>query len=200
MIASLDGLVTEIDLNSITLEVNGVGYQVFIPNKVLTTLTIGNPLKLFTAEIIREDSHTLFGFPDKDTKLLFVTLQSVSGVGPKLALEITNTFSLDQLKIIIINSDIKSLTQISGVGKKVAERLHIELKDKLDKLFVQNKTAAAPDKYPVLNSNLQLTEALASLGFDKKLSQPIVENVLIKHPDIPIETALKLALKELDKK
>lgn len=131
MIAFVRGPVAAIGLDSAVIEVGGVGLQVYCHPGTLATLRPGQEFKLATSMVVREDSLTLYGFSDADEKELFELLQTASGVGPKLAQAALAVLSPDQLRQAVASEDLGMLVKIPGVGKKVAQRLVLELKDKI---------------------------------------------------------------------
>ena len=142
MIASLRGEVLFVDADQAVIEVGGVGYRVRMSAAGLAGLPESGEVFLHVFTSVREDAIELFGFTDPDEKRMFVLLNSVSGVGPKLALNILSGASCADLHQAIVGGDVAALTRLQGIGKKTAERLCLELKDKLD--FVPQAPAAMP--------------------------------------------------------
>lgn len=134
MIYQLTGVIADLAEDFVVIDVKGVGYQVFISTLVRDTLSIDSSIKLQTYHHIREDNQTLFGFLNADERAMFISLISVSGVGPKAGLKILSQFPLDTLMQLIVKEDVTSLTHVPGIGKKTAERVIIELKDKIAKM------------------------------------------------------------------
>ncbi|NBV41912.1 Holliday junction branch migration protein RuvA, partial [bacterium] len=136
MIQFLSGILSEATEENIVVECGGVGYEVSVPTTVIANLpSIGDSIKIFTHHYIREDSQSLYGFLRTQDRLLFGTLISVSGVGPKVGIRFFSAMHADQLVNAIVAEDVRLLTSVPGVGKKLAERVIIELKDKLPKLY-----------------------------------------------------------------
>ena len=134
MIYQLSGTVADIAEDFVVLDVQGVGYQVFVSALVRDTLSSEMSVKLHTYHHIREDVQLLFGFLNTDERAMFISLISVSGVGPKAGLKILSQLPLEPLMQAIVKEDIASLTHVPGIGKKTAERIIIELKDKISKM------------------------------------------------------------------
>jgi Holliday junction DNA helicase RuvA len=131
MIATLNGVVSEKLANVVVLDVAGLGYGLYVTNEDYGILASGQPAKVYVYEHIREQSHDLFGFVTLDTKNLFEQLLGVNGVGPKMALAVLSVGSGSSVRIAIAGGDTKYIQQASGVGKRVAERIVVELKDKV---------------------------------------------------------------------
>ncbi len=164
MIATLTGVVAEKTLDQLVLDVNGVGYGLLVTTEDNGRLNSGEQAKLYVHEHIRENAHDLFGFVAQDTKQLFELLLSVNGVGPKMALAVLNTGSANDVRAAIAGGDVKSIQKASGVGKRVAERVVVDLKDKVGLAGVDLSTTG------ILQADANLlkdeaVEALVSLGY-----------------------------------
>src|SRR5581483_3445057 len=131
MISSLSGSVRHKEVNSVVVDVNGVGYKVFVPTDVALETTLSQPVFLWTYLAVRENSLDLFGFLEKETLNTFELLITISGIGPKTALGILNIVSPATLRQAVASGDTSYLTRVSGIGKKNAEKIVLELKDKL---------------------------------------------------------------------
>ncbi|MFM8752376.1 MAG: Holliday junction branch migration protein RuvA, partial [Actinomycetota bacterium] len=130
MIAQLAGSILDIRLNRITVSVSGVGYEVIVAPELATEVRVGDSITLHTSLVVREDSWTLYGFQSTDAKLLFEELQSVTGIGPKVASALLAVYSPEELRTAIASQDNAALERVPGIGKKVASRIILELKDK----------------------------------------------------------------------
>lgn len=169
MIAYLQGLLIEKHMTSIILEVSGIGYEIFVPLSTLWKLNDLNQfVKLHTQFIVREDAHTLYGFLNVLEKQLFVQLIKVNGIGPKVALAILSGLTVDECHQAILTQNIQAFVAIPGIGKKTAERLMIELQDKIPKLL----SSALPRR-----SQQEALEALLSLGYSAKEAQKAIAGV-----------------------
>ena len=131
MISSVRGEVLEVALDHVVIEAAGIGYRVNATPSTLATLRRGSQARLVTAMIVREDSMTLYGFGDSDTRDLFLTLLSVSGVGPRLAMATLAVHDAPALRQALADSDVAALTRVPGIGKRGAERMVLELRDKI---------------------------------------------------------------------
>lgn len=136
MISHLNGTLEHIDQAHVVIDVGSVGYQVKVPSSVINRLPkVGDNVKLFTIQVVREDDISLYGFMSKEERALFSLFLSVSGVGPKLALALISGFSIDRLVSAIAQADVALLSSISGIGRKTAERIVVELKEKIGKAY-----------------------------------------------------------------
>ncbi|MFT3662528.1 MAG: Holliday junction branch migration protein RuvA [Gordonia sp. (in: high G+C Gram-positive bacteria)] len=191
MIASVSGEVLDIALDHAVVECAGVGYRVLATPPTLATLRRGEHVRLMTAMIVREDSMTLYGFTDPDARELFGVLQTVTGVGPRLAMATLAVLEPDRLRRALADSDSKALTAVPGIGKRVAERLVVELRDKVA------APAGAPGGAPPAAASgvgVQVAEALVGLGFTENAAQQVVARVLEAQPDADSQAALRAAL------
>jgi Holliday junction DNA helicase RuvA len=180
MIASVRGTVAALGPDGAVVEVGGVGLSVSCSPGTLARLRVGEPARLATSLVVREDSLTLYGFADDDERALFELLQTANGVGPKLAQTMLAVHSPRELRRAIATSDFASLTHVPGIGRKGAERIVIELRDRIGSIDGSDHampsgaglTAVAPWRD-------QLTHALAGLGFSGKEASDAIEVVAI---------------------
>jgi Holliday junction DNA helicase RuvA len=176
MISSVRGEVLEVALDHVVIEAAGIGYRVNATPSTLATLRQGSEARLVTAMIVREDSMTLYGFSDADTRDLFLTLLSVSGVGPRLGMATLAVYDAAALRQALADSDVAALTRVPGIGKRGAERMVVELRDKVGMVG----TTAAPAG-AALNGNVvrsPVVEALVGLGFAAKQAEEATDKVL----------------------
>jgi holliday junction DNA helicase RuvA len=195
MIASVRGEVLDIALDHVVIEAAGVGYKVMAAPSTLATLRRGSEARLITAMIVREDSMTLYGFSDADARDLFLTLLGVSGVGPKIALATLAVYDAPSLRRALADGDVTALTRVPGIGKRGAERMVLELRDKIGPV---TSTGA-----PVLNGHSvrgPVVEALVGLGFAVKQAEEATDKVLANEPEATQSTALRSALSMLGNK
>lgn len=195
MIVSLRGTVIDITAHHAVIECAGVGYQVLATPITLGHLTHGAETFILVTMIVREESQTLYGFLDAPTRDMFATLQTVSGLGPKLALAAQSVYTTPELAHAITHGDTKTLQKIPGVGKRMAERMVVDLKDKV-------ATYAAPETpapVPHTDTYEQVLEALASLGFAEKTAEPVLATVLAADPTLTTPAALRASLNLLGK-
>jgi Holliday junction DNA helicase RuvA len=177
MISSVRGPVLTIGLDHAVVEVGGVGLAVRATPATLATLRRGEEAQLATALVVREDSLTLYGFADTETSELFGLLQTVSGVGPRLALATLAVLEPNALRAALADGDLKTLTRVPGIGRKGAERLVIELRDKVD--AAPSGSAGGQVSATVVPSGRDhVVEALVGLGFPAKQAEQTVDAVL----------------------
>ncbi|MFD0200601.1 MULTISPECIES: Holliday junction branch migration protein RuvA [Saccharothrix] len=196
MISSLRGQVLSIGLDHVVVEVGGVGYAVQATPATLATLRRGEETLLATALVVREDSLTLFGFADTEARELFGLLQTVSGIGPRLALATLAVLEPDKLRAALAEGNITVLTQVPGIGRKGAERLIIELRDKVGQL-APAPTATGDHTGQV---RAQVTEALLGLGFPAKQAEQAVDAVLAADGTLGTSEVLRRSLATLGRK
>lgn len=179
--------------------VGGVGYRVFVSVPTASKLAVGQEATLHTYTHVREDALLLYGFSDLTEQELFEILLSVSGVGPKLALAILSQLAVDRFVRAILHAEVKVLTQVTGVGKKTAERLILELKDRLKSWEVSTAASEPADAVPTASAGLHddVTAALIGLGYSAEHSHSVVLSVLEENPDATLELTLRAALKRL---
>jgi Holliday junction DNA helicase RuvA len=172
MIAQLTGTVRHLTTEKVVVEVGGVGYSLSITPVTSSKITMGSVLTISTTLVVREDSMTLFGFLDSHERDLYETLQTVTGIGPKVALAITGALSPDDLARAIAAEDIAAIEKVPGIGRKGAQRLILELKGKL--------VSDAPHSPRAVNSPVrdQLLAALTGLGFSAKESDIAINSTL----------------------
>lgn len=175
MIASVRGQVISVELDHAVVEVGGVGLAVHAVPATLATLRRGEPAKLATSLVVREDSLTLYGFADAAARELFVLLQTVSGVGPRLALAMLAVLEPDALRTALAEGDLMMLTRVPGIGRKGAERLILELRDRVGAL---GASASGPASGGGGAVRTQVTEALVGLGFAARQAEQAVDTVL----------------------
>lgn len=189
MIGRIKGILIDKKAPDVLIDVNGVYYEVQMPMSSIYELPNLNEIVIIqTHLIIREDAHLLFGFITEEEKNMFKELIKVNGVGAKLALNILSTMSIQEFINAIQNSDITSLTKIPKVGKKMAERLLIEISDKFDNLLVENKNIHNSIKEDSIN-------ALVSLGYNIKQASDMIDNIY--NEGSSSEELIKEALKKM---
>ena len=177
MIASLFGRVRSLQSDRVVIEVGGVGLSVNITAATSARLSLGNDAQFFTSLVVREDSLTLYGFLDDSSRLLFDLVQTVSGIGPKVALSILGVMTPEDLGSAIAQENVKAIERVPGIGHKGAQRLILELKGKIPHHSVGPRLGHLPAWRE------QLTSALTSLGFSAKEADVAVANLLLSMQD-----------------
>lgn len=190
MIATLNGVVEEKLDDVVVLDVNGIGYGIFVTLEDSAKLKQGENNRLYIYEHIREQSHDLFGFLNRDTQNLFQRLLEVNGVGPKMALNMLSIGSSSELKQAIAGGDVKYITQASGVGRKVAERVVVDLKDKVGLIGVDIESTGLLVSESSLSQD-EAAEALIALGYSPSDAAKALQAV---DPSLPTEERIKKAL------
>jgi len=199
MIAFVRGEVAAVTLNSAVLEVGGVGLELLCTPNTLATLRPGHPVMLPTSMVVREDSLTLFGFLDDDEKSCFELVQTASGVGPKLAQAMLAVLNPDDLRRAVATEDVKTLTRVPGIGQKGAQRIILELKDRLGAPVGTGaqRLAAAHETW-----RDQVHQGLVGLGWSTREAETAVENVapmVSTNGEPDVSALLRAALRTLSR-
>lgn len=196
MIASIRGEVLDVALDHVVIEACGIGYRVNATPSTLASLRRGDEARLITAMIVREDSMTLYGFADTDARDVFQMLLSVSGVGPRLAMATLAVHEAPALRQVLADGDVTALTRVPGIGKRGAERMALELRDKV------GLTGASASGAPAVNGHAvrgPVVEALVGLGFAVKQAEETTDHVLAGEDAATTSSALRAALSLLGK-
>lgn len=191
MIATLRGTVSEKLIGTVVLDVGGVGYGLLVTLEDYGSIEQGQTAKLYVYEHIREQSHDLFGFIALDTKQLFEQLLDVNGVGPKMALNVLSIGTSAAVRVAIAGGDVKYIQQATGVGKKVAERIVVELKDKVGLHGVDLATTGLLQGEAMLAQD-EAANALVSLGYSPQDAAAALQNI---DASLSTEERIRLALK-----
>jgi len=196
MIGSLIGVIKEKKPSLLLLEVNGVGYEINVPLSTSFQLPKdGESAYLLTHLIVREDQHTLYGFATEEERNLFRTLIKISGVGAKMALTILSGINVNGFIQSVINEDIDTLVHLPGIGKKTAERLIVEMKDRIDGITDNLESSAGS-----MSENsivIEARNALVNLGYKSNEAKKILDNIDTK--ELSVEELLRQALKSLNR-
>jgi Holliday junction DNA helicase RuvA len=193
MIAFLKGRLTQKEPSHVLIDVNGVGYSVNISLQTFAAIKDQESIQLHTHLSIREDAHVLFGFSTESEKKMFLHLISVNGVGPSTAIVMLSYMEVDELKAAIVREDVTTLQKVKGIGGKTAQRLIVELKDKLKKDVSEDLTTT-----PSLHNTIkqQALSALVTLGIPKPTAEKSVDAILKKSGNsLTLEDLVKQALK-----
>ncbi|CAM2808529.1 Holliday junction branch migration protein RuvA [Flavobacterium frigoris] len=193
MITHLQGKLVEKTPTEVVIDCGGVGYHVNISLHTYSLLPNADFIKLFTHLQIKEDAHTLFGFVEKSEREIFKMLLSVSGIGASIARTMLSSLDPKQITNAIASGDVVTIQSIKGIGSKTAQRVILDLKDKVLKLYDL-------DEVSMSQSNTNRDEALSALevlGFVRKTSEKIIEKIVKEDPDASVESIIKKALKSL---
>ena len=196
MIVHLNGKLVEKDITRVVVECGGVGYEALIPLSTFDRLPAeGADVKLYTYHDVREDAEALYGFATVAEREVFKQVTTVSGVGPKIALSVLSGLTTGDLQLAISQGDVKRLASIKGIGKKTAERIVVDLKDKINPIeALANSTAVSSQAQSNVLRDAML--ALSALGFSEEMARAKVQKVLEADPSVQdTETVVKLALK-----
>ncbi|MDO4791613.1 MAG: Holliday junction branch migration protein RuvA [Buchananella hordeovulneris] len=193
MIASLAGMVTHVGLGKAVISVGGVGFSFRATPTTLAGLAAGREAEVFTSLVVREDSLTLFGFSDADEKDVFESMQSVSGIGPSIALAMLAVHTPNALRRAVEGEDVAALCRVPGVGKKSAQRIVLELKGKL------GAPTGGPDTPAPARADVesQLTDALTGLGWQAATATKAAAAAVEAQPEADVATLLRAALQSL---
>ena len=205
MIALIRGQIEDIGENTVIVETGGVGYEVNMTQKALSRMAVDQEVRLHTFLQVREDAFTLFGFQEKEELEVFKLLIGVSGIGPKAALAVLGTISPNDLRFAVLSDDVKAISAVPGIGKKTAQKLILELKDKFDlqdtfeqKLVMTSLEADLPEGLP--ESRREAVQALTALGYGQSEAAKAVGKVWEQAENaeqMSTEDILRAALKYL---
>lgn len=196
MFSYIIGVVVDKQEGMLVIENNGIGYEINVSNNTLSAITFDNePVKLYTYFQVKEDGVGLYGFYSKEEKDLFLKIITVNGVGPKMAITMLSSISISEFINAILNEDIKMLCTVKGLGKKTAERVILELKDKIDFIGIPSKTPLEA----VVNEDAlnDATEALISLGVGKNEAYRLAK--MYAGPDTTVEDIISNALRGMSR-
>ncbi|MDD6339883.1 MAG: Holliday junction branch migration protein RuvA [Butyrivibrio sp.] len=198
MITYVRGQLTEVTANSIVLEAYGIGYEIMIPASMFGKLdSIGNEMKIYTYQNVKEDALDLYGFLTRDDLEIFKLLITVNGIGPKGALNILSAMTPDDLRIAVLSDDVKKIQSAPGIGGKTAQKVILDLKDKLTLSDIVSTGDIIPDNNAVASgAKEEAIEALASLGYSASEALKTVNGLQLTE-DMDSEDILKAALKKL---
>ena len=201
MIAFVRGIATDMTENSVIVETGGIGYEIYMTGEGLSQLHMGEEVKIHTYFQVREDAMQLYGFLKKDDLQMFKLLLGVNGVGPKAAMGVLSGITADELRFAVLSDDVKTLSKAPGIGKKTAQKLILELKDKLKledafelKLAHEQEKAVASGE--ASDGRQEAVAALVALGYSSTDALRAVRKVTEVSPD-DVEGLLKAALKNM---
>ena len=194
MIAYIDGKLTLKDPTFVIIDVGGVGYQIKVSLNTYSSLPAGERCRLHTFLHIKEDAHTLYGFNTVAEKELFLLLISISGVGPNTGLMILSSLSVEEVQQAIVREDVRTIQHVKGIGAKTAQRIILELKDKVKKDVMLSEVGT-----PAATHNTNRAEALSALvtlGFAKNVAEKTLDSIIKREGgSLSVEELIKFALK-----
>lgn len=197
MISHLNGTLEHIDQSHVVIDVGDVGYRVNVPASVLNRLPkVGEKVKLFTIQVVREDDISLYGFMQKEERALFSLFLSVSGIGPKLAMALISGFPIDRLVSAIASGDVALLSSVSGIGRKTAERIVVELREKIGRAYAirpSEMTAGIRGESAIISDSIA---ALIALGYSPREAREAILKLNAEKMS-SVEEIIKEALKAL---
>lgn len=199
MYSYIKGTLEEIGEDKIVVDNQGIGYNIYVPGSVLDRVAdVGSEVKIFTYLNVKEDALTLYGFLTKDDIKVFKLLLGVSGIGPKGALAILSVLSTDDLRFAVVGGDAKAIAKAPGVGAKTAQRVILELKDKLEleDVFESKETQGFAAKSEVNTVKGEAVQALVALGYSSSEALSVLSKIEITE-DLDVESVLKAALKQM---
>ena len=200
MYAYMRGELAEINPDHVVLDVNGIGYRIYLPTRYFDRLVVGENVKIFTHLSVREDAMVLYGFLSKDDLTMFKLLIGVSGIGPKGGIAILSMYNADDIRFAILSGDAKTISKASGIGPKTAQRVIIDLKDKvsleeaIEAKFENENTQTSGSALSQARNDAIL--ALNALGYSQAESLKVVSKIDIT-PEMDVEDILRLALKNM---
>jgi holliday junction DNA helicase RuvA len=193
MINYIKGTITEINPTSVTIETGGIGYFINISVNTFSKLDGKSEFKILIQEVIREDSHQLFGFADKDEREIFRLLISVSGIGANTARMMLSSLNPGEVERAILESNVNVLKSVKGIGLKTAQRVIVDLKDKVGKQLSAGEIFTFEDN----TKREEALSALVMLGFAKSAVSKVLEKIIREEKNLTVEDLIKRALKNL---
>jgi len=199
MIAFIEGKIAHLEASYVIVSTGGIGYHIHIPLPTYSQLKEQKECKLYTHFQVKEDSHSLYGFYNTQSKNLFQVLISVSGIGPNTALTLLSSMEYAEAINAIATENVNAIKQVKGIGAKTAERVILELKDKVKKLITDDSTLSDNNNWIAQSSSMLIQDealaALTTLGINKTTAEKSIQHILKQKPDISIEELIKHVLK-----
>lgn len=193
MIAHIQGKLVEKNPDHVIIECNGLGYHIHISLQTFSNIPERENIKLFTHLVIREDAHILYGFYKKTEREIFKMLLSVSGVGPSTAITMLSSMDTEEIQRAIAGEDVSKIQGVKGIGSKTAQRVIVDLKDKILKSYEISEDLSVSNN----TIKIEALSALEVLGFSPKKVEKVIQVILKNSPDISLEELIKQALKNL---
>jgi Holliday junction DNA helicase RuvA len=199
MYAYIKGIIQGVGTDHVILDNHGIGYLIFTPSSVTSCVKTGDEVRLYTHFSVREDAMTLYGFLSADDLALYEMLLKVGGIGPKGAIGILSVMDADDLRFAVLSGDAALIAKAPGIGKKTAQKVILELKDKLDlgEAFEKKSAHQADLKAAATSAQSDAVEALTALGYSGTEALRAVRHAADMQPDAEAEELIRLSLKEL---
>ena len=199
MISFVEGKIEYLFQDRIIINQNGIGFEIFVPQKMISILNINDTIRVYTYMSVKEDNISLFGFNNIDEREMFLKLITVNGVGPKNALSILDYLGIDRLISAIINNDSKIIKTVPGIGDKLSKVICIDMSGKINKLNIEIDSKKIENDNNINNINNEVLSALIQLGYQKKAAEDMIKKVDLKSFDgtITSDELLALALKNV---
>ena len=199
MISFIEGKIEYIFQNRIIINQNGIGFEIYVPQKLVNLLNQNDDVKIYTYMSVKEDNISLFGFNSIDEREIFLKLITVNGVGPKNALQIIDNLGIERLLIAIKKNDYKTIKTVPGIGDKLSKVICIDMTSKIDKLSFEVDNDIIKDNDNLQSIQYEVWSALLKLGYQKRVAEDMIKNVTINDisHDITSEKYLELALKNI---
>ena len=199
MISFVEGKIEYLFQDRIIINQNGIGFEIFVPQKMISILNINDTIRVYTYMSVKEDNISLFGFNNIDEREIFLKLITVNGVGPKNALSILDYLGIDRLISAIINNDSKIIKTVPGIGDKLSKVICIDMSSKINKLNIEIDSKKIENDNNINNINNEVLSALIQLGYQKKAAEEMIKKVDLNSFDgtITSDELLALALKNV---
>ena len=199
MISFVEGKIEYIYQDRVIINQNGIGFEIYVPQKMISVLNINDEVRIYTYMSVKEDSISLFGFNSIDEREIYLKLITVNGVGPKNALAIIDNLGIDRLLNAIIKNDSKTIKTVPGIGDKLSKVICIDMASKINKLDIEVDTRKLENDDNISSLKNEVLSALLQLGYQKKIAEDMIKKVDLKEydDDLTSDKLLELALKNV---
>ena len=199
MISFVEGKIEYIYQDRVIINQNGIGFEIYVPQKMISVLNINDEIRVYTYMSVKEDSISLFGFNSIDEREIYLKLITVNGVGPKNALAIIDNLGIDRLLNAIIKNDSKTIKTVPGIGDKLSKVICIDMASKINKLDIEVDTRKLENDDNISSLKNEVLSALLQLGYQKKIAEDMIKKVDLKEydDDLTSDKLLELALKNV---
>ena len=199
MISFVEGKIEYIYQDRVIINQNGIGFEIYVPQKMISVLNINDEIRVYTYMSVKEDSISLFGFNSIDEREIYLKLITVNGVGPKNALAIIDNLGIDRLLNAIIKNDSKTIKTVPGIGDKLSKVICIDMASKINKLDIEVDTRKLENDDNISSLKNEVLSALLQLGYQKKIAEDMIKKVDLKEydDDLTSDKLLELALQNV---